>query len=462
MKAYKRPIQRSIILGSALFITFMCFILSLQSYLSFSKSLYQRYDDRLDNIVNYVHSQIDADDLYNCVQTKEHSEKYDRLQQTLNGMVDEFELFYLYIVFTRDTLMINVVSATSQAERDRGETDLPLLYSSEGYSYEEIQKYNRVLEQSEIKYFEEDSEWGAAYTACKPLANSSGKKYALICADISIEALHKTVNSYVLYNVVLTLILGLLFGFILIVWLRYNITGPILALEKSARKFAENSRNHKDPSELVFDTPTIHTENEVESLSRAISQMSEDMRKYIQSIVSAEEKIKSAQETAADMTLLAYKDALTHVGSKIAYDRAIRALENEISENKIPFAIAMIDLNNLKNINDGYGHSNGNCYIFGTCHIICSIFRHSPVFRIGGDEFIVILRDSDYENRHVLIEQARQKFYETESDNSRDPWERFSAAVGIAEYHSGDTVDMVFKNADKDMYENKMSMKNKN
>ena len=162
------------------------------------------------------------------------------------------------------------------------------------------------------------------------------------------------------------------------------------------------------------------------------------------------------------MTLLAYKDALTHVGSKIAYDRAIRALENEISENKIPFAIAMIDLNNLKNINDGYGHSNGNCYIFGACHIICSIFRHSPVFRIGGDEFIVILRDSDYENRHVLIEQARQKFYETESDNSRDPWERFSAAVGIAEYHSGDTVDMVFKNADKDMYENKMSMKNKN
>ena len=118
MKAYKRPIQRSIILGSALFITFMCFILSLQSYLSFSKSLYQRYDDRLDNIVNYVHSQIDADDLYNCVQTKEHSEKYDRLQQTLNGMVDEFELFYLYIVFTRDTLMINVISATSQAERD--------------------------------------------------------------------------------------------------------------------------------------------------------------------------------------------------------------------------------------------------------------------------------------------------------------------------------------------------------
>ncbi len=178
--------------------------------------------------------------------------------------------------------------------------------------------------------------------------------------------------------------------------------------------------------------------------------------------MSAEEKIKSAQETAADMTLLAYKDALTHVGSKIAYDRAIRALEKEISENKIPFAIAMIDLNNLKNINDGYGHSNGNSYIYGACQIICSIFRHSPVFRIGGDEFVVILKNTDYDNRAELINQSKQKFSETESDNSREPWERFSAAVGIAEYHSGDTADTVFKNADKDMYENKMSMKKKN
>ena len=452
MTAYKKPIHRSLILGSALFITFMCFILSVQSYLTFSKSLYQRYDDRLDNIVNYVHSQIDADDLYNCVQTKEHSEKYDQLQQTLNGMVDEFELFYLYIVFTRDTLMINVISATSQAERDRGESDMPLLDSSEAYPYEEIQKYNQVMEQSEIKYFEEDSEWGAAYTACKPLANSSGKNYALICADISIEALHKTVNSYVLYNVVL-------FGIILIIWLRHNVTGPILALERSARKFAETSRNQKDPDDLVFDTPTIHTDNEVESLSKAITQMSKDMKHYVQNILSAEEKAKSAQEAAADMTLLAYKDALTHVGSKVAYDKAIHALEKEISEKPYPFAIVMVDLNDLKTINDGYGHSSGNVYIQGACNIVCNIYRHSPVFRIGGDEFVAILKNSDYECRNDLFTSITKMFLKSEMDTSKDPWERYSAAIGMAEFESGDTVDEVFKRADKDMYQNKLMMK---
>ena len=460
MAAYKKPIHRSLILGSALFITFMCFFLSVQSYLTFSKSLYKRYDDRLDNILNYVHSQMDADDLYNCVQTGVTSEKYAQLQQMLNGMVDEFELFYLYTVFTRDTLMINVISATSQAERDRGETDMPLLDSSEAYPYEEIQKYNRVMEGSEIAYFEEDSEWGAAYTACKPLANSKGKTFALICADISIVELHKTVNSYVLYNVILTLILGILFGIILIVWLRHNVTGPILALERCARQFAEKSRGKKDPEELVFEAPPINTDNEVESLSKAITQMSNDMKAYVEDILEAEQTVKTAQEEAANMTMLAYKDALTHVGSKIAYDNATRQLDKDVANRNITeFGVVMIDLNDLKTINDSYGHANGNTYIAGACHIVCTIFRHSPVFRIGGDEFVVILKNIDYEKRHELVEEANQKFYETEHDNAREPWERYSIAIGLAEYKSGQTIESVFKRADEEMYQNKLKMK---
>ena len=123
------------------------------------------------------------------------------------------------------------------------------------------------------------------------------------------------------------------------------------------------------------------------------------------------------------------------------------------------FGIAMIDLNNLKVINDSYGHANGNLYIAGACHIVCTIFRHSPVFRVGGDEFIVILKNSDYEHRHELVESANQKFFETENDMSREPWERYSVAIGLAEYKPGDTVDAVGKRADEEMYNNKQKMK---
>jgi diguanylate cyclase (GGDEF)-like protein len=247
----------------------------------------------------------------------------------------------------------------------------------------------------------------------------------------------------------------------LIVWLRHNVTGPILALEKSARHFAEKSRGKKkDPQDLIFEVPEINTHNEVESLSNAIAQMSKDMKNYVEGILEAEETVKNAQEAAANMTMLAYKDALTHVGSKIAYDNAARTLEKDVAEKLVTeFGIAMIDLNNLKLINDSYGHANGNIYIAGACHIVCTIFRHSPVFRVGGDEFIVILKNSDYENRHDLVEKANLKFFETENDNAREPWERFSVAIGMAEYRDGESVDAVFKRADQAMYQNKQKMK---
>ena len=424
--------------------------------------MYERYDDKLDDILNYATKHVDLDDLYECVIKGEKSEKYNQFQALLNGMVDDFELFYLYSVFVRDKLMVNICSATSAEERAKGEEDMPLLDTSAAYPEEELKKFSIATAKDEISYFEENSEWGYAYTACKPLVNSTGVHFGLLCADISINELHKTVHDYVLYNVILSLCLGLLFGLILIVWLRHNVTGPILALEKSARRFAEKSRNKKkDPKDLVFDAPDINTHNEVESLSIAIAQMSKDMKTYVEDILEAEETVKTAQEEAATMTMLAYKDALTHVGSKIAYDNSARTLEKDLKEKLVTeFGIAMIDLNNLKVINDSYGHANGNLYIAGASHIICTIFRHSPVFRVGGDEFVVILRNSDYEQRNELIDSANKKFYETENDMSREPWERYSVTIGLAVYNNGDTVDSVGKRADENMYQNKQKMKN--
>ena len=71
----------------------------------------------------------------------------------------------------------------------------------------------------------------------------------------------------------------------------------------------------------------------------------------------------------------------------------------------------------------------------------------------------MILKNSDYEKRHELVEEANQKFYETEHDNAREPWERYSIAIGLAEYKSGETIESVFKRADEEMYQNKLKMK---
>jgi len=75
MKLHRKKIHRSLILGSAAFIAFLCFLLSIQAYLSYSKSLYKRYDDKLSTILDYITNQTDIDDLYQCTLTGQKKRK---------------------------------------------------------------------------------------------------------------------------------------------------------------------------------------------------------------------------------------------------------------------------------------------------------------------------------------------------------------------------------------------------
>ena len=187
-----------------------------------------------------------------------------------------------------------------------------------------------------------------------------------------------------------------------------------------------------------------------------------ELENYMKSLVETTNKLGEAQEHADAMRELANKDALTGIRNKTAYDKEIRRIEWEMQvETGKQFGIAMIDLNFLKPINDTYGHEQGNIAIKKLCHMVCSIFDHSPVFRIGGDEFVVILENDDYENVDDLVAQLNEKLKELSTDTTLEPWERISAAIGIARYDpiTDNSVANVFKRADKAMYLHKREMK---
>ncbi len=131
-----------------------------------------------------------------------------------------------------------------------------------------------------------------------------------------------------------------------------------------------------------------------------------------------------------------------------------------IIDKRVSFAIVMIDVNFLKKVNDTYGHDKGDMYIKGACEIMSDVYAHSPIYRIGGDEFVVILEGRDYENKEELLKTIRQRYKESASSD-RDPWLKYSAAVGMAIYHPGSDLDgdTVFKRVDNDMYHEKIKMK---
>lgn len=87
---------------------------------------------------------------------------------------------------------------------------------------------------------------------------------------------------------------------------------------------------------------------------------------------------------------LAYRDALTGVKNKTAYLEAINLLEQSIRLKRPTFAVVIFDVIGLKHVNDTYGHDFGDILILESSKMISRAFNQSPVYRIGGDEFVCI------------------------------------------------------------------------
>lgn len=167
-------------------------------------------------------------------------------------------------------------------------------------------------------------------------------------------------------------------------------------------------------------------------------------------------------ELNSKLNELMQTDALTGVKNRAAYENELVDIKREREAGVFdPFAIAMFDINNLKETNDTYGHETGDDYIRNCCTFICDFFKHSPVYRIGGDEFVVLIKGADYGTHREMLDEFRRASLEKASDTSLAYVERISIASGIAEVdsdYSGD-IDNIINQADELMYANKNEMK---
>lgn len=157
-----------------------------------------------------------------------------------------------------------------------------------------------------------------------------------------------------------------------------------------------------------------------------------------------------------------YVDPLTHVKNKGAFSATIAEIQEQMDEDPkhLEFAVGVFDCDDLKMVNDQYGHDKGDIYLTTSCHLICNVFQHSPVFRIGGDEFAVILRNDDYRYRDALVSQFTQDAAK-HNESTTNRWEQVYLSMGMAAYDPATecaVIDVV-RSADKLMYENKRMRK---
>ena len=311
--------------------------------------------------------------------------------------------------------------------------------------------------QRPVGYDTYDNEYGKTYAYYTPLFIGD-RKAGVIGVEVEIADVNQGILDNTIRQMIWIAVVLIVTSVITLLYINRRYISKIEHLADNVREYAQ----HKDPDIAgAIEKNSGEGQDELAALSNQTAAMILELDNYMRSLVATTRELTETKEHAEAMHELAHKDALTGIRNKTAYDKEVKKLEWEMSDGETRFGIAMVDLNFLKRINDTYGHEKGNISIKKLCTMVCTIFEHSPVFRIGGDEFVIILKDHDYDHADELVEKFNNRIEEMQQDKALEQWEQVSAAIGVAFYdpEKDDSVANVFKRADKAMYNRKMDMK---
>lgn len=297
-----------------------------------------------------------------------------------------------------------------------------------------------------------NNEYGYVYGYYYPLM-IGGRPIGLIAVDYEIDDSNEEIlgNTFSLCGA-LALVLVISVVVLLLVIDRKHLR-RLVRLAGSVKNFT----NTKNPEIAQVIEAEIKGRDEVSDLARHTAAMISELDKYMKNLVNTTKELSETRQQAKGLAALANRDSLTGVRNRIAYDDEIKRLQREAVHGSDKFGIAFVDLDNLTAINDEFGYDKGNVAIKQLCMLVCNTFKHSPVFRVGCDEFAVILRNGDLK---MIDELTRTFCFEIERrrlDDALEPFEKVSAAMGIALFdpERDFTVEDVCRRAEEEMLSKK-------
>ena len=149
----------------------------------------------------------------------------------------------------------------------------------------------------------------------------------------------------------------------------------------------------------------------------------------------------------------AHIDPLTNLGNRGGLDHHV----DQLWRNGGPFTCAYIDIDHLKHCNDIFGHAEGNRYILRVCRALSETMKHDEMlFRIGGDEFVLISPTTSEMELEQRLEQTRTDLIEATSDGKAPMIASFSFGCSSVDPLAGDTRRQMTMDADRKMYRYKL------
>ena len=426
-------------------------VLLLACYLRFSANMIESYEKHGKEILNLAAEDIVIDHIPDYLSGDYDEAEYAESVRKLNLIPRYFhEVFYLYAYSLND----DGLNATYLFDAKVDHDDPYLLgdnYELEDDIRGQIAKHGVG---DPLDTVTDDTEWGYLLTVSKPLLDSKGNFQGYLLVDFDLTQA-RAENRMFIFR-----LFGVIFAVMLVVFalgmqaVTVRITTPIEKMFLCLSKFRYATYKDREENLRLLNELNIHSNHEIQSLYEALVSSAESNLRYMNEYRKVSEKLGAANEKA-------HKDVLTGVRNKTAFEDTAMVLLGKMDHEESPeIAVIMADINNLKFVNDKYGHKAGDDYIIGCCKLISDLCKSSKVYRIGGDEFVVILEGNDYKNRELLYQMLRSQFIDAYTDETREPWNRYSVSLGLAEYKSTDSgLSDIMKRADDAMYTEKAAFK---
>ena len=377
-------------------------------------------------------------------------EQYSQIRDSITAYLEHMEgIKYLYIVAHGD----------AYAEYDMylvDDKDFPLYET--GYYEEREEELRGVDIASMPEPTISNGDWGWLCSDFKPVYASDGECVCVVGCDIGMDDVMAERHRLLVILAAGALVFTSAVLTAAVFFINRTVVRPLRSMTSEMKKFTpSDSLSYQDAG--VIDLK-ITSRDEIHEIYEGIRGMEIRIMDYLKDMRRAENDLRDKEEQIDQLSIESYRDALTGVGNKAAYLKRMEELNRQAREPGFEYALVMVDINSLKQINDEYGHRSGDLYIKGCCHMICEAFKHSPVYRIGGDEFVALLLDNDYVNRKALCDELKAGYERAHGQDSISPWLHYSAAVGMADKASDDyTAELVFRRADEAMYRDKARIK---
>ena len=393
------------------------------------------------NLSNTAADLLDGDALEALTAEDVGSEPYNEIYDALTSFQNNIDIEYIYAV--RQVGEDEFIFTVDPDPVDPGEFGEEVLVTD---ALRSAAKGVAMVDNAPA-----EDEWGNFYSSYSPVFDSKGKVAGIVGIDFNSDWYDMQIREHTV-SIFINTMVSIAVGALIVIFLtnslrkRFDTLSNELAVLSSdvdalteeitsRRDYRENIGNNKEAEE----NEAQPSNDEIELLGSKLHSMHTELDRYL-----------------AFIRNKANTDALTLVNNTNAYTERQSRIEEEIATKSASFSLAVFDINDLKGINDRYGHHCGDLIIKAAADAISSVFKLEDVYRIGGDEFTVIEENTSLEevNKKIELVNAEVDAYNS-SEKENEGVLKLSIGTTAYDPEHDKTFRDTFNRADDSMYSNK-------